>query len=240
MISMKTNCQKNAVYAIITLLSILTVSCKTNYMGFEDPVYRKSLIQTYVKPEGLHAGPSYIEPGLDTVMLRTPIDVYLYGEQYEYGTSEFESYANQYGDTSFNNWICLTPPRGVVSTDPITKIEVIALDDYDDTHPKGSLLNDILKIGYSSYVKIDSISDNSTDHINQNKCLIDYTQRDPENYFCLVKDIDYRTMVLPVRQFYFYVSEGKEKDKWISVLFRFHTAKQVFESETPLKLVNRK
>lgn len=69
--------------------------------------------------------------------------------------SRYEELKTKYSDTSFNGYI--DPYQGypeALSSD-LQSIEIFALDDLDETHPSGSLLNDVIHVNIRSlYVYI--------------------------------------------------------------------------------------
>lgn len=104
------------------------------------PEFRERLITGYVTPSQLKAG---VPPSYDWVAVEVAGNGWCtMGKEYDYLSSK-------YNDTSFNQVTSCEPEIAV--NDSLKAIKVVTLNDFDDKHPSGSDVSEMVDCAWASY-----------------------------------------------------------------------------------------
>lgn len=151
-------------------------SCRTNEPVIDGAVFSKNFIQMYVWPESLQ-----MNDKITNGEIHFSIEGTLCGQQ----DNGFCELADKYKDISFNRPIAMF--TGIALADTIESVNLTSDTDYDDMHPAGSSLDDIIKIKYKTsepFIK---------SGYKKQESAISYGY---EEYLCLLKDINPKRMIL--------------------------------------------
>ncbi len=122
--------------AIFLYVLLGSLSC-----GQEPAVtHRKNYVNLYISPDYLS------EPSYNSGSGKYSIQIF--GKYIQYNTPEQEALSEKYGDTNFNGFAHIFVSA---LSQPLVSVDVVAIDDYNETHPAGSSLNDITIFTYSTY-----------------------------------------------------------------------------------------
>lgn len=120
---------------------------------------------------------------------RTSLHVGLYGDMYdqhrEATSTEFEKLANAIGDVPKKEKYCHgTPVDNQTTESSISSVSVKTLTGYDETHPQGSLLKDIIRLRFQSF---DHVFDKTLKPTKFGSADHAYYVIEPDEAFSLIK-----------------------------------------------------
>lgn len=126
------------------IMMCFLASCSSDEDIVSGAVYNKNCVTTYWTPESLTMSMTKSELDNDSAVT---IDVTPH-EAISSGKA-FDLLASKFGDVSYNRYTVCGPK--VAMNDSILSVNIVTLDDFDESHPSGSDVSEYVDIQYASY-----------------------------------------------------------------------------------------
>lgn len=168
-------------FSVLLVVCLLATSCNEPFVNGGDPVsgvFRKNCINAFYTIDSIHAIQSH-ESTIQIVFCTHNMEDMFYSfyekDDPKDNTKIFEEFCNRHGDTAFNQechfiktamgYVCGNRLAGY----DIDDIQVVSDKDFDENHPAGSSLNDIIRFTGTSLMPF--IVSNYTNEYNWDSCL---------------------------------------------------------------------